>query len=38
MYCHPDFEDLMASASAEAIGVYGAVQLRPVILGPMGWV
>lgn len=28
----------MASALAEAIGVYGAVQLRPVTLGPMGWV
>ncbi len=33
---HPDSAGLMASASAGAISVYGAVQLRPVIIGTDG--
>jgi hypothetical protein len=31
VYCHPDFESEMASASAEAIGIFEQVQSRPAI-------
>ena len=34
--CHIDSVGLMDPASAGVSSVYGAVQLRPFIMGPMG--